>query len=102
MDAVEVTIKGEIFRISEHIRPDGQTSYHFSWLNGPADGSYGFTVGQFGMGSESAAGTTPLMTPEQLISEAQGFITEFYKPGGIGEQDFPGHSPAQPQGRDAC
>ena len=98
MDEIELAIEGEIFRISEQIGPDGQTSYHFSWLNGPADGSYGFTVGRFGVGSDStSAEGMPQMTHEQLISEVQGFITAFYESGGIGEQDFPDHTPAQPR-----
>ncbi|MDN3482867.1 hypothetical protein QMA10_13140 [Arthrobacter sp. APC 3897] len=96
MDEIELAIKGEIFRISEQTGPDGQTSYHFSWLNGPADGSYGFTVGRVGVGSDStSAERMPQMTHEQLITEVQGFITAFYEAGGVGEQDFPDHTPAQ-------
>ncbi|UWX97378.1 hypothetical protein N2K95_01395 [Arthrobacter zhaoxinii] len=100
MDDIELVFNGEIFRISEDIGPDGKISYHFSWLNGPADGSYGFTVSRFGVGSGSTpAEPTPQMTNEQLISEVQGFITAFYESGGIGEQDFPHRTPAQPRNK---
>ena len=46
MDAFEVFVQGELFRISERTQPDGATSYDFAWLNGPAEGGYGFTVGR--------------------------------------------------------
>lgn len=94
MDDMEFSVKGEVFRVSERVGPGGQTSYDFAWLNGPADGTYGFTVGRLSSGSDSpSADADPGMTREQLISEAQGFITAFYGPGGIGEQDFPDHVP---------
>ena len=46
MDAFEVFVQGVLFRISERTQPDGATSYDFAWLNGPAEGGYGFTVGR--------------------------------------------------------
>lgn len=98
---MELSIKGEIFHISEQLGPAGQTEYHFDWLNGPADGSYGFSVSRFAAGSESASAQAmpPPMTHQQLIAEAEGFIAAFYAPGGIGEQDFQDHAPAQPRGK---
>jgi hypothetical protein len=78
----------------------GQVSYDFAWLNGPADGSYGFTVGIFNVGVGSARPQIiPRMTREELLAEAQEFIAGFYEPGGIGEEDFPNHAPAQPRGK---
>jgi len=81
----EAVVKGERFRISERTQPGGAMSYDFAWLNGPADGSYGFTVGR------SAA------TPKDLVAEARGFVESFYGPGGIGETDFPDHTPSDPE-----
>ncbi len=97
MDDPDLVIGGEVFRISERVEPGGKASYHFAWLNGPADGSYGFSIGFFDVGSESAgSGMLPRMTSGQLATEAQGFVTAFYAPRGIGEEDFPDHHPPQP------
>ena len=92
---MEFSVRGELMHVSEQIGPGGQTSYRFSWLNGPAHGSYGFTI-SLGAGQDPVpAGGMPPITREQLASEAHGFITAFYAPGGIGEQDFPDHVPPQ-------
>ena len=82
MDDLELSIDGELFRIRERNQPPGRLSYHFAWLNGPGDGTYGFFVGL----------SQPIpMSREALISEARGFVDSFYEPGGIGEEDFPDH-----------
>lgn len=85
MEPFEVVVHGELFRINERTQPSGATSYDFSWLNGPAGGTYGFTVG-------SSSGRTG---PEELVARARGFVEAFYGPDGIGETDFPNHTPAE-------
>ena len=84
MDPFEVTVRGERFRISERTQPSGETSYDFAWLNGPAAGTYGFTVGR-SSGRFDAA---------DLVTQAHRFVDGFYEPGGIGPTDFPDHAPA--------
>nr|WP_208388096.1 hypothetical protein [Microbacterium halimionae] len=88
-----------MFRISERTQPDGAMSYDFVWLNGPAEGTYGFTIGQsFGWtaAGEKDAETRPAprITVEELVAAAHRFVVSFYEPGGIGETDFPNHTPA--------
>ena len=90
MDSFEVEIRGELFRISERIQPGGAMSYDLNWLNGPAGGTYGFTV----------ARSSAQITASELVSEARGFIEAFYGPGGIGETDFPTHTPANAEQND--
>lgn len=81
----EVVVRGELFRVSERRQPDGALSYDFSWLNGPAGGTYGFTV----------APSSGQMTATALVMQARQFVDAFYGPGGIGETDFPDHLPAE-------
>lgn len=83
MDHFEVVVQGELFRISEQTQPDGAMSYDFVWLNGPAEGTYGFTMGR---SSDCAA--------EKLVAQIGQFLEAFYGPGGIREMDFPDHAPA--------
>ncbi len=100
MKDLELSVDGEVFRISERVATGGQVSYDFAWLNGPADGSYGFTVSKIsGCSVPTGPEAMPRMTQEELLAEAQGFIAGFYEPGGIGEEDFPDHTPAQPRGK---
>jgi hypothetical protein len=87
MDPFEAVIQAEVFRISERTQPDGGLSYDFAWLNGPADGTYGFTMGG------SAA------TAQELVEAAREFVEAFYGPGGIGETDFPTHTGRRPAQR---
>ena len=84
MDHFEVVVQGELFRISERTQPGGTMSYDFAWLNGPADGTYGFTVGR---SSGRAAA-------KELVEQARQFVEAFYGPGGIGVTDFPDHTSA--------
>jgi len=87
MDAVEICVDHEIFRVAERRQPDGRLSYDFDWLNGPADGTYGFTA--------SLAGIEGAVAEHRLVEEARRFVAAFYAPGGIGESDFPLHKAAQ-------
>jgi len=84
MDHFEVVVQGEQFRISERTQPGGTMSYDFAWRNGPAKGTYGFTVGR----ASGRSATT------ELVAQARQFVEAFYGPGGIGETDFPNHTPA--------
>ncbi len=91
----EVTVDHELFRISERRQPGGALSYDFAWLNGPADGTDGFTVrrvalGTGGMTSDDAA----QLTRDDLVAEVRGFVEDVYEPGGIGET-WPDHVPAR-------
>ncbi|WP_445443334.1 hypothetical protein [Clavibacter sp. km1a] len=85
MEAFEVTVLGELWRIAER-EPRGATpSYDLAWLTGPAGGTYGFTIG----GGH--------LTPEQLIAEATAFVEGSSEPGGLGE-DPTGFTPARFRG----
>ncbi|MGJ9374318.1 hypothetical protein [Nesterenkonia sp. CF4.4] len=89
MNPLEFTVDGEIFRVSERFQDDGRMSYDFAWLNGPADGTYGFTVGCSPLGAR--------MTRGELMEAGRGFAASFYEPGGIGEEDFPEHVAPHPR-----
>lgn len=65
-------------------------SYDFAWLNGPAEGTYRFTVGV----------TAGRIAAKELAVQARGFVEGFYEPGGIGETDFPDHTPANAERND--
>lgn len=99
MDTFEITLDHELFRISQRYQPDGRLSYDFAWLNGPADGSYGFTTARSG-GEEVPAdpGSASRMSWEELVEQARSFLESFYAAGGIGEEDFPAHVPARLRG----
>jgi hypothetical protein len=99
MDEFEVVVQGELFRISQRTQPDGALSYDFAWLNGPAEGTYGFTVGRSlgGTATEELvveAHPAVRIAVEELAAQARRFVEAFYGPGGIGETDFPNHTPA--------
>lgn len=107
MDPFEVVVQGERFRISERAQPGGGMSYDFAWLNGPAGGTYGFTIGRsLGWSAEEPAPDADglpagRIAAEELVTEARGFVESFYGTGGIAETDFPDHTPASagPNGR---
>ena len=98
----EISVVGERFRVSERVQPSGQMSYDFSWLNGPADGTYGFTTTFFSVRTgERAVGHDPSSGSDAelragLTESARGFVESFYATGGIGESDFPDHVRANP------
>jgi hypothetical protein len=99
MDDFKISVDHELFRISERYQPDGRLSYDFSWLNGPADGTYGFTIGR--SGGEAAPNdpdSASRMSREALVEEARSFVESFFAAGGIGEEDFPDHIPARMHG----
>ncbi|MBM7412879.1 hypothetical protein JOE38_002702 [Clavibacter michiganensis] len=82
MEAFEVTVRGERWRIAEREPADAAPTYDLTWLSGPDGGTYGFSIG----------GTR--RTCEQLTAEATAFVDAFSEPGGIGE-DFVGFVPAR-------
>ncbi|MFC8304488.1 hypothetical protein ACFUCV_12485 [Specibacter sp. NPDC057265] len=99
MDDFEILVDHELFRISERYQPDGRLGYDFSWLNGPADRAYGFTIAR--SGGEAVPNdpdSASRMSREVLFEEARSFLDPFYETGGIGEQDFPKHIPARMRG----
>lgn len=96
MDSFEVFVDGELFRISERCEPSATISYDFTWLNGPAKGTYGFSLGISANHSvETESCNAPGLSREQLIAQVQSFLNSFYEDGGIGQEDFPDHVPAQ-------
>jgi hypothetical protein len=95
MNPFDLTVEHEIFRISERRQPNGALSHDLLWINGPADGTYGFTVGRStpgpgGIISDDAA----RMTGEELVVKARGFVEHVCEPGGVGET-WPEHVPAR-------
>src|SRR5690606_35288642 len=94
MDSFEVSVDGELFSISERRGPDGILSYDFSLLNGPAEGTYGFSIG-FAFADDDSTEAKPdsaaELSRDRLIAEVQSFVTSFYEDGGIGQEDFPDH-----------
>ena len=96
MEDFDISIDDELFRISQRYQPDGRLSYDFGWLNGPAEGTYGFTVGR--SGGEAAPNdpdSASRMSMEELVEQARSFLESFYAAGGVGEEDFPDHVPAR-------
>lgn len=99
MDDFEISVDDELLRICERYQPDGRLSYDYAWLNGPADGTYGFTIAR--CGGEAAPNdpdAASRMSQEALVEEARSFLDSFYAAGGIGEEDFPDHIPARMRG----
>jgi len=94
MDSFEVSVDGELFRISERREPGETLGYDFSWLNGPAEGTYGFSLG-FVVADDNSTEAKPDSAAElprdRLIAEVQGFVASFYEDGGIGQEEFPDH-----------
>jgi hypothetical protein len=84
MDDIEISIDCELFCISERRDPDGLTSYDFTWLNGPNNGTYGFTIGLSGIGRDfTSSHVGSQMAPELLENEARRFLQRFYEANGI-------------------
>ncbi|MFJ6001845.1 hypothetical protein [Arthrobacter sp. NPDC092385] len=95
MNPFDVTVEHEVFRISERRQPNGALSYDFLWINGPADGTYGFTVGRSRPCTKRIIPDDAAnMTQEELVAEVRGFVEHVYEPGGIGET-WPEHVPAR-------
>ena len=102
METFEISINGELFRVSERIQSSGRPAYDFAWLNGPVDGTYGFTTWfHFAMRGQDATYTAaepPSLSDAdlrtRLNNSVREFVEDFYAPGDIGEADFPEHRPA--------
>lgn len=93
MDPFDVTAEHEVFRVSERRQPGGALSYDLLWVNGPASGTYGFTVGRSTLGTgEITPDDAARMTREELVAEIRGFVEHVYESGGIGET-WPDHVP---------
>ncbi len=96
MDPFEVSVDGELFRISERRGPSTPITYDFTWLNGPANGTYGFSIGAIAIHSEETGSCkASKLSREQLIVQVRGFVDSFYEDGGIGQEDFPDHAPGR-------
>ena len=76
-----IDIEGDRFSVEVRLRPDGRRVYDFSWVNGPSEPSYGFTIGSTSSSSE--------FSTEELEATVAAFVHNFYAPGGIGSVDFP-------------
>lgn len=74
-------IEGERFTVSSRLGPDECWSYDFTWLSGPGESTYGFTIGSTSPGSEA--------TRTALEEHARTFLESFFAPDGIGPCDFP-------------
>ncbi|HXH34171.1 MAG TPA: hypothetical protein VNJ54_07130 [Plantibacter sp.] len=84
--SVLIEVDGEQFRVETRTDSDRRLSIDFTWLNGPAGGTYGFTVAS---GTREAAGTEETLTRAQIEHTAAGFVLAFFADGGIGASDFP-------------
>ena len=93
MGSFEFNVGYERFQVSDRRGHGGRISYDFSWLNGPAEGTYGFIVG---MSAAPRLIDTAHMSEQRLVEVARNFIETFYGVGGIGEEDFPDHTRAGP------
>ncbi len=91
--AASVLVRGERFDITETRSKDG-VSHHFAWRNGPANGTYGFTIGH-------APAAAPSMRSEELEAHVHSFLDAFFAPGGVGTQDFPDFAEARQRSRPA-
>lgn len=95
MEAFDVTVENEVLRVRERRQPGGGLSYDFLWVNGPAGGTYGFTIGRSTTGTAGdTSDDAARMTREELVAQVQGFVEHVYEPGGLGET-WPDHVPAR-------
>lgn len=76
-----IDVEGDRFSVEVRLGPDGHRVYDFSWINGPREPSYGFTIGSTSSFSEFSS--------EELEAKVAAFVGNFYAPGGIGSIDFP-------------
>lgn len=80
-----IEVEGERFSITTRVQHDGQRAYDFSWLNGPCEASYGFTIGKM----SRPQGIPGELSRSELEEEARLFVRAFFAPDGIGPSDFP-------------
>ncbi|WP_147441023.1 hypothetical protein [Mycetocola zhadangensis] len=85
--SVFIEVRGERFRVDTRTDPFGRQAVDFTWLNGPEDGTYGFTVAPGG--GEHGPGAEGSLTRTQIEQEATNFVLAFFSEGGIGPSDFP-------------
>lgn len=96
MEDFELLVEGERFRVSERLSDDGAPGYDFIWLNGPGEGSYGFSLGLARLGVNAVDGAVSNgLSPAQLREQARDFVESFYQPGGIRDEDFHDHIAAR-------
>ncbi|AQX81018.1 hypothetical protein BWO91_14500 [Plantibacter flavus] len=76
-----IDVEGDRFSVEVRLGPGGRRVYDFSWINGPSEPPYGFTIG-------STSPSTEFST-EELRAKVAAFVHHFYAPGGIGPVDFP-------------
>lgn len=69
-------VNGEMFDVRESEPSSRVHAYHFTWTNGPEDGTYGFSLGSSDL------------TAEQLERAARSFVQSFFAPDGLGASDF--------------
>lgn len=82
MSTMLIDVEGERFAVSQRLGPGGQRMYDFTWLNGPSEPSYGFTIG-------SGAPLQIEFSQAELEEKAAGFVHTFFSSHGIGPSDFP-------------
>jgi hypothetical protein len=82
--SVVIEVEGERFEVRTRTRR-GHRAYDFTWLNGPADSSYGFTLGMTSTGPASPGE----LSRTEIEDEARLFVRAFFSPDGIGPSDFP-------------
>jgi hypothetical protein len=71
MEPFEVIVDDELFRISERCQSGGALSYDFAWLNGPADGTYGFNASRaIASSADEPLTSVPFMTRDELVAAA--------------------------------
>ncbi|GAA4784454.1 hypothetical protein [Microbacterium gilvum] len=71
-----IRVGTELFRVDSRAAAHGRQTIDLTWLSGPAEGTYGFTV------------SGPPMTPEKVRTEAADFVAAFFADDGIGPSDF--------------
>ncbi len=74
---VKTLVEGERFVVSSS---PTWTTYESAWINGPADGTYGFVEGTNTPGGRSLT---------DLTEAVKAFIEGFYESGGNRDVDFP-------------
>lgn len=76
-----IDVEGHHFSVEVRLGPDERRVYDFSWINGPSEPPYGFSIGPTSSFSE--------FSTEELEAKVTAFVHQFYAPGGIGPVDFP-------------
>ena len=77
-----IEVEGERFTVGTRVQPNGLRVYDFTWLDGPGETSYGFTLGPTSPSPSDLSRT-------ELEKHAHLFVRAFFAPDGIGPSDFP-------------